>query len=303
MQLDIGKLQVFVEVARAGSHVAAARRLHVTPSAISHALRKLQESAGRDLVQWRGRRLHLTEHGERLLEACGTAFDRLKDAERQLLSGEQLRTVVVGCTIEFGATVLLAKLVPLLAAQPTLHIDFHFSNDLTSPLLRDEIDLAVDCRPHPHPAIHQTPMFREKYVAIATPAFLVRRAVRTPMDLQRTPVLSIDREGNWWNNLLRALPSQRRPRLEHIVVVNHVRGMINATRAGYGVSLVPKYSVLAEVASRELTVLFPRLRLLEDSFSIFQKLTRADRPANKLVTQYLLGIDVREFGDALGRTG
>lgn len=303
MRLDIGKLQAFVEVARAGSHVAAARRLHVTPSAISHALRKLQESAGRELVEWRGRRLHLTEHGKRLLEACGMAFDRLEDAERQLLSGEPLRTLVVGCTIEFGATVLLAKLVPLLNAQPTLHLDFHFSNDLMRPLLRDEVDLAVDCRPHSHPAIHRTPMFREKYVAIATPAFLAHYPVGTPMDLQRTPVLSLDREGVWWNNLLRALPGRRRPALKRVIVVNHVRGMINGTRAGYGVSLVPKYSVLTEIASGELTVLFPRLRLLEDSFSIFQKLTRADRPVNKLVTQHLLGIDVREFGDALGRTG
>jgi hypothetical protein len=40
--------------------------------------------------------------------------------------------------------------------------------------------------------------------------------------------------------------------------------------------------------------------LLEDS--IFQKLALADRPANKLVTQYLLGLDVREFGDAIGRS-
>ena len=30
-------------------------------------------------------------------------------------------------------------------------------------LLRDEVDLAVDCRPHPHPAVHRTELFREKY--------------------------------------------------------------------------------------------------------------------------------------------
>jgi hypothetical protein len=47
-------------------------------------------------------------------------------------------------------------------------------------------------------------------------------------------------------------------------------------------------------------VLFPRLQLLEDPFAIYQKLTRAERPANKLVTDFLLGIDVREFGDAMG---
>ena len=46
MRLDLAKLRAFVEVARAGSHAVAARRLHVTPSAVSHALRSLQESGG-----------------------------------------------------------------------------------------------------------------------------------------------------------------------------------------------------------------------------------------------------------------
>lgn len=303
MRLDIAKLQAFVEVARSGSHVAAARRLHVTPSAVSHALRKLQDSAGRELMERRGRRLALTEHGERLLEACGAAFDRLEEAERQLAAGgEAQRTLVLGCTIEFGATVLLAKLKPLLDAQPSLHVDFHFSNELTRPLLRDEVDLAVDCRTHPHPAIHRLEMFREKYVVVATPAFLERHPVRSPMDLRHTPVLSLDREGTWWNNLLRALPGSRRPTLERIVVIDHVRGMINGTRAGYGISLLPKYAVLGEVASGALTVLFPRVQLLEDSFSIYQKLARVERPANELVTRYLLGLDVREFGDAVSRS-
>jgi hypothetical protein len=58
--------------------------------------------------------------------------------------------------------------------------------------------------------------------------------------------------------------------------------------------------VLSQIAGGELTVLFPQLQRLEDSFSIFQKLARVQRPANRLVTQYLLKINVRELGDALG---
>lgn len=301
MRLDLDKLHVFVTVARAGNHAAAARQLHLTPSAVSHALRKLEESLGRELWEWRGRRRQLTAEGEQLVQACGQAFDQLEEASRLITrGGEPDRRLVLGCTPEFGATLLLAKLRPLLDAEPSLQIDFHFSNDLHRPLLHDELDLAVDCKPHAHPAIHRTPMFREKYVVIATPALLARHPVRAPLDLRRTPVLSLDREGTWWNNLLRALPGPRRPTLERITVVNHVRGMINGTLAGYGVSLVPKYAVLEEIASGALSVLFPRLQLREDTFSIFQKLARAERPANRLLTRFLLGLDVRELGDALG---
>jgi len=50
--------------------------------------------------------------------------------------------------------------------------------------------------------------------------------------------------------------------------------MISGTLAGYGVSLLPKYALLPELARGALVVLFPRLRLLEDTFCIYQKLSR-----------------------------
>ncbi|MBI5549703.1 MAG: LysR family transcriptional regulator [Deltaproteobacteria bacterium] len=305
MRLDLAKLQAFMEVARTGSYGGAARRLHVTPSAISHALRKLQGGLERELFEWRGRRLSLTEEGSYLYKVCRRIFDELEEADRRMSAKgmvEVTQTLVLGATIEFGTTVLLQKLRPLLVAQPSVHVDFRFTDELTKPLLRDEIDLAVDCHAHSHPAVHRTRMFREKFVVVATTSFLEQHPVRTPLDLRGVPVLSLDREGRWWNHLLRALPHQRRPVLERVVVIDHVRGMINGTLAGYGVGLLPKYAVLGELSSGALTVLFPRLQLLEDSFHIYQKLARVDRPANRLVTEFLTELDVSEFGDAIGRT-
>jgi DNA-binding transcriptional LysR family regulator len=301
--MDLAKLRVFHEVARAGSYGAAARRLHVTPSAVSHALRKLQQEVGVELAEWRGRSFALTAAGEELLQASRRAFDELEETERRIGRGRGGVThrVALGSTIEFGTTVLVQKLAPLLAAHPELRVDFRFANDLQEPLRRDEIDLAVDCKPHVLPTIHRTELVREKYVAVAAPAFLAEHPVRTPLDLRRIPVLSIDREGRWWDNLLRAVPAARRPTFERIVVIDHVRGMINGTLAGYGVSLLPKYALLPELARGSLVVLFPRLRLLEDTFCIYQKVTRRDRPGNQLVTRHLLALDVREFGDAMGR--
>ena len=303
MTIDLARLRAFVEVARAGGYQAAARRLHVTPSAISHALRKLQDDLGREVIEWRGRSFALTAAGEELFQACQRAFDELDEAERRL--GREgtggLVRVTLGSTVEFGTTVLVQKLRPLLEARPDLHLDFRFTNDLGGPLLRDEIDLAVDCRPHGHPSVHRTPLFREKYAVAAAPAFLARHPVRTPLDLRGVPVLSLDADGRWWTNLLGALPAARRPALGPIVVMDHVRGMINGTLAGYGVSLLPKYALLPELERGALVQLFPRLRLLEDTFCVYQKLARLPRPGNRLLTVFLSRMDVREFGDAIPR--
>jgi DNA-binding transcriptional LysR family regulator len=300
-RLDIGRLEVFLAAARAGGYTAAARTLHVTQSAVSHAIRKLEDSLGRRLVEWKGRRLALTGEGEYLLEVCQRVFHDLGEAERLLLlrAPGLTQTITIGATMEFGPKVLVQKLRPLLDASPWLHVDFRFLPELKQPLLRDEIDLAVDCEPHPHPSVQATGLFREKYVVVASPQFLARRGVRSPLDLGRVPLLSLDKEGIWWDHLLRALPAQRRPAPTRVVEVNQIRGMVHAAIEGYGVALVPKYTVLGELESGALALLFPRLRLREDWFSIYQKRSKAGREQNRAVTEFLVAVDVSEFGDAI----
>lgn len=300
-RLDLGRLEVFLEATRSGNYTAAARRLHVTQSAVSHAVRKLEEDLGQRLVEWRRRRFALTDEGDYLHRVCQQVFRDLEEAEQQLTArGRPLPQVVrVGATVEFGTSVLVRKLRPLLDAAPWLRIDFHLRDHLTRPLLEDEIDLALDCAPHVHPSLQATRLFREKYVIVAAPAFLAARPVARPLDLERVPVLSLDKAGAWWANALRALPGRLRPVLGQIVQIDQVRGMVHAALEGYGVALLPKYTVQGKVARGELTVLFPRVRLLEDWFCLYQKRANAVREKNRVVTDYLARLDVREFGDAI----
>ena len=304
MRLDLEKFEVFVKVAKTGSYGAAARKLHITPSAVSHAMKRFQEGIGCELITWRRRKISLSEKGRDLFRVGERVFDELEDVERRIGSGvgEEFHHFVLGATIEFGTTVLLPRLKPLIDAHPTLRLDFHFTNTLQEPLLKDEIDLAVDCRTHSHPSVHRIQMFREKYVLVASPAFLKAHPLRSPRDLGDTPLLSLDQDGRWWDNFLHAVDKDARPVLNRRMVIDHVRGMINGTLAGYGASLLPKYAVMDELADRRLVILFPKLSLLEDTFCIYQKITRIDRPANKIVTCFLRGLHLSALGDALGRS-
>jgi DNA-binding transcriptional LysR family regulator len=300
-RLDLRRLGVFLEAARTGNYTAAARRLHVTQSAVSHAIRKLEEALGRDLVEWRRRHFALTGEGRYLLEVCQRVFQELDEAERVLGLGEPglPQILSIGATVEFGTTVLVRKLRALAATAPWLHLEFRFRDDLSSLLLRDEIDAAIDCRPHLHPTVQATALFREKYLLVASPAFLAEHPVRRPLDLERVPVLSLDRDGEWWANALRAFPGRQRPVLGRLVAVDQVRGMVHATLEGYGVALLPKYTVLGKVSRGELVTLFPRLRLLEDWFCLYQKRAHAAREKNRVLADFLLRLDMREFGDAI----
>lgn len=303
-RLELNRLRIFLEATRGGNYTAAARRLHLTPSAVSHAIRALEDAAGRRLVEWRHRRLTLTDDGDYVREVCERVFQDLDQAEHVLAARAPGATqvVTVGATVEFGTTVLVRKLRPLLDHAAWLRLNFRFGDDLEPMLLGEEIDIAVDCASHTHPSLTVTRLFREKYLIVASPAFLRAHPVRRPVDLERVPVVSLDRAGDWWSNALRSVPGRQRPVLRQIIEVNQVRGMVHAALEGYGVALLPKYTAIGKVARRELTVLFPRLRLLEDWFSVYQKRTSAMRLKNRVVTDFLVHMDVTEFGDAITGT-
>jgi DNA-binding transcriptional LysR family regulator len=301
MKLDLYQLRAFHEAVRLGSYSEAARRLHVTQSAVSHAVAKLETSAGCTLVEWRSRRLTLTAEGEALRESCERVFAEIVRAEARLLgqSGELVRTFRVGAPPELGTTVLLGKLRPLADAHPWLHLDFHFADDLFRPLLRGDIDLAVDNRAHRHPELRRSLLFREKYAVVASPAFLAAHPLAGPRDLGLVPVLSTDKAGNWWNRFTEALPGRSRPELSRVTEINHLRGMVRAAQVGLGVALVPRYAVLDAVAARTLQLVFPRLPLPDDGVYLYQRASFAHREVNRVVAAYLASMDVGEFAGAL----
>jgi LysR family transcriptional regulator, regulator for metE and metH len=78
-------LQLVREVDRKGSVTAAAAAMHLTQSALSHAMRKLERSLGTEIWRRDGRNLVLTRAGESLLEAAGHILPQLEHAEESLL--------------------------------------------------------------------------------------------------------------------------------------------------------------------------------------------------------------------------
>src|ERR1700677_5368871 len=83
-------LRAFAETARAGNLAGASRALNVTPSAISHLLRELEQALALTLFTTKGPTVRLTETGERLGRRLAAAFDSIDAAvsEARHLAGD-----------------------------------------------------------------------------------------------------------------------------------------------------------------------------------------------------------------------
>ena len=140
----MGRLQVFQEVARAGTFAAAAHALDFTPSAVSQQMARLEAEVGAALLVRTPRGVRLTQAGEVLLQRAARILSEVAGARRDLdaLAGHGAGQLDFGCAI--GA--LLHELVgPFRARHPDLELRLVVDKThVLAPLLREgELDLAL----------------------------------------------------------------------------------------------------------------------------------------------------------------
>ncbi len=140
---ELKPLAVFAETVAAGSMSAAARRLGMSPSAVSQIIRALESQSGVTLLHRSTRKLALTEAGERyyphckrLLEAARAAADSLQQA-RNAPTGELRVSAPVGF-----ANHIAPALSPLLTEAPQLRLRLLF-DDAMIDLIDARIDVAI----------------------------------------------------------------------------------------------------------------------------------------------------------------
>lgn len=192
---DLRPYVVFAETVAAGSMSAAARRLGMTPSAVSQTIRALERQTGVTLLHRSTRKLSLTEAGERcyphcirLLEAANAAASSLEQA-RDAPNGE----VRIAAPVGFGAHIAPA-MAPVLAEWPHLRLRL-----IVDDALIDLIDARIDVALRVGPLADSNWIARKlcdfDRVLCASPVYLERRGFPDALpDLQDHDWLALERD-------------------------------------------------------------------------------------------------------------
>jgi DNA-binding transcriptional LysR family regulator len=192
---ELKPLAVFAEVVAAGSMSAAARRLGMSPSAVSQAVRALENQGGVTLLHRSTRKLALTEAGERyyphcrrLLEAARAAAESLREA-RDAPTGELRVSAPVGF-----ATHVAPALAPLLADAPGLRLRL-LVDDAMIDLIDARIDLAVRVGRLADSTWVARRLGELEVILCASPGYLARHgAPATPRELPAHQWLALGRD-------------------------------------------------------------------------------------------------------------
>src|ERR1700738_3378604 len=117
--VPISAIRAFEAAARTGSFRDAANELHLTPSAVSHAIRKLESTMSTTLFERSARSVRLTPAGENLMCHAGAAFDNLRRGMEEV-AGRGPQLLRVDCAPSFAAQWLGPRPVPFLVGEPKL---------------------------------------------------------------------------------------------------------------------------------------------------------------------------------------
>lgn len=282
MELQAAHVRTLQEIVRWGSFSRAAEALHLSQPAVSHHVRHLEEVAGLRLLERAGKRALPTPAGQLLLAHAARAFGEL-EAARQALQG--LRGKVSGqVRLGTGATASIYLLPPLLgrlrARYPELELVVvtGTAGEITSAVLRSELDLGVVTLPVPMRALAVTPFFVDRLVAIAAPGTgWPRRRPRGPADLARDPLILYERGGT----IRRVIDEWFRrggasPRIA--MELDNAEAIKRLVGAGLGVSLGSWVAVRAEARAGTL-VTAPLSPPLHRTLAIVRRRHRASSPA------------------------
>ncbi len=165
---SLNALRAFEAAARHLSFKRAAEELHVTPAAISHQIKALEEELGQPLFRRLNRLLLLTDAGQLLLPGASEGFDRLAEAVCRLGQTRTLSTLVVSVAPSFASKWLVPRLERFAAAHP--EIDVRVSASITPvDLHRDPVDIAIRFGFGRYPGLEVTKLFDEAVAPLCAP--------------------------------------------------------------------------------------------------------------------------------------
>ncbi|MDQ4051127.1 MAG: LysR family transcriptional regulator ArgP [Actinomycetota bacterium] len=255
MSIQPAQLDALVAVVEQGTFDAAARRLHVTPSAVSQRIRALESTAGQVLVQ-RSTPCRATPAGEALLRLA-RQIRLLHDEADRALGGDRQ---VVDLPVAVNADSLATWMRPILhevgaweGAVLRLHVeDQAFSADL---LRRGEVLAAVTSDPSPVQGCLVERLGALRYTPAAAPWFADRWRRGRSYDWARMPVVVFNEKDALQHGVL-AARGVTAPPVAHRVPTSH--DFHEAVRAGLGWASIPDPQLLPDVEAGRLVVLAPR---------------------------------------------
>lgn len=250
-------MAVFVAVAEEKGFAAAARRLRMSPPAVTRAIAALEERLAVKLLNRTTRHVRVTEPGQRYLEDARRILTEADAADEAAagINAEPRGHLTVTAPVLFGRMFVMPGIVEYLDRYPATEVTALFLDRIVS-LLEEGLDVGVRIGELPDSSMRALRVGSVRHVLCASPEHLRNRGIpQHPEDLRKHPIISSS-AGNFtvdWR-FGSKIASQRlsiKPRLA--VTTNDAA--IAAAVSSFGITRLLSYQIAPQLAAGELQII------------------------------------------------
>ena len=254
--LDSRQLRAFITLAHEGSFTLAAKELHLTQSAVSHAMKALEEDVGCRLLDRVGKKILLTQAGEQFLARAEKIFQEMGGARADLEAlGEW------GCgRLRIGASAAACQYIlpPVLREfkkkfpKCRLHIEPGDTAEIVGALRANEVDIGFTLEPRREPDFEFQALFTDELVFLVDPKHPwaeAGRALRKDVPLQQY-ILYLKNSRTF--ELIAEYFKGEEMEIQSVIEMGSMSAIRELVKLGLGITILAPWVTGGDVAKKKL---------------------------------------------------
>ena len=257
--LDSRQLRAFSVLARTGSFTQTAHELHLTQSAISHAMKALEQDIGCRLLDRMGKTVVLTQAGEQLLVRVERVLEEMASARVELgrlgkWGSSRLR---IGASTTACQHVLPAVLREFKESFPQCAISIQPGDtpENIDALRAHQIDLAVNLEPRREEPLEFRPMFTDELQFILSPLHPWARAGKVQREEIARQQYILYGKGSYTFQMIEAYFREEKIVLHSLLDLGNMEAIKELVKLGLGISILAPWTARKEIEEKSLVAL------------------------------------------------
>ncbi|MEH6447062.1 MAG: LysR family transcriptional regulator [Oleispira sp.] len=260
-------MTVFIAVAEEQGFAPAARRLNMSPPAVTRAIAALEDKLGIKLLTRTTRYVRITEAGARYLEDTRRILAAVEQANEAAIgiNAEPKGHLTVTAPVLFGQKYVMPGVVEYLNTYPDTQVDAVFLDRVVN-LLEEGFDVGIRIGQLPDSTLHAKTVGEVRLVLVASPEYLARYGIpQTPAELKHHTLIASS-AGNmthdWqFSELQQKQKGKQTIRIQPRLTVTSNQAALDAAVSGLGIARLISYQVADELKEVSLKTILSDYQL------------------------------------------
>lgn len=258
--MNLNRLAYFAAVVDAGSFTRAAERLGITKAVVSHQVVQLERDLKATLLVRTTRRVHPTEAGRKFHARCTQILREAEDAYAELAAAavSPSGTLRITAPNDYGTTEIVPVVLAFTKRFPQCRVEL-LLGDQKEDLMLGQIDMAIRVGWLADSSLQARKINSFKQYLVGAPSMATQiNLVQRPQDLTTTSFianLALSKPLQW--HFTHEAFGMVEVNLQSIIAINTALGVLDAVRAGGGLSILPEFLVAPDLAAGNLHQVLP----------------------------------------------